>query len=115
MGCHQRKSAVSDADFEAFRTGNPGMTQKCLDEYRYGGIRAWRPDDPDCYELLPDQRWSGVWVVGFEWTSFCPDPARTCTNDGERGANWLTFEKGAYPGPERPDGTYRIEFIGRRT
>jgi hypothetical protein len=60
FGCGQRKPAVSDEDFAAFRQANPGMTKQCLDAFRYGGDAAWRPDDPDCLEMLPPQRWSGA-------------------------------------------------------
>jgi hypothetical protein len=116
VGCEQRKPAVSDADFAAFRESNPGMTKQCLDAFRYGGIMAWRPDDPDCYAMLPAQRWSGIWILGFEWTNFCPDPATDCSVYGEPGVSWVTFAGGAYPWTKSPpDGSYHIEFVGRRT
>lgn len=65
--------------------------------------------------MLPDQRWSGLWNSGWEWTSFCPDPAKKCDATSDRGGIWLDFARDAYRGPELPDGVYRIEFIGRRT
>ena len=40
VGCHHRKTAVSDADFEAFRASHAGMVERCLNDYRYGGITA---------------------------------------------------------------------------
>ena len=89
------------------------MTQRCLDDYRYGGFDAWarEPDEPACYEMLPDRRWTGLWETGWEWTNFCPDPAKDCDWMSKRGI-WLRFAKGA---PKVPDGLYRIEFVGRRT
>lgn len=107
---------MSDAEFREFRSGNPGMTEKCLDDYRYGGFNAWaqEADAPDCYQLMPDQRWSGLWETGWEWTNFCPDPAKECNWMTKRGI-WLTFAQGAYDGPKLPEGVYRIDFVGRRT
>lgn len=114
-GCNNRKPAVSDADYQAFKTSNPGMTNQCLDAYRYGGFNAWRPNDPDCYEMTPPQHWSGLWEIGWEWTNFCPDPAEECEWMSERGT-WLTFAKDAYRGSKPlDDGVYRIDFVGRRT
>ena len=115
VGCHQRKPAVSDADFEAFRLGNPGMTQKCRDDYRYGGIAAANPDDPACFEMTAPQQWSGIWVHGFEWTNFCPDPAKACPIYGAPGVNWLTGVGRAPLKMQVPDGSYHLQFIGRRT
>jgi hypothetical protein len=113
-GCHHRKPSMSDAEFKALKASNPGMTQKCLDANRFGGVLAWRPDDPACFDMLPDQRWTGLWEKGWEWTNFCPDPAADCDWMAKRGI-WLTFAKDAYRGPKLANGIYRIEFIGRRT
>jgi hypothetical protein len=115
VGCHHRRPAVSDAEFKEFKAAYPGMTQRCLDAYHYGGIVAWRPNDPDCFEMMPPQRWSGLWETGSEWTNFCSDPATECDWMAKRGT-WLVFAKGThFLGSDQPDGTYRIEFIGRRT
>ena len=113
--CNHRKPAISDADYQAFKASYPGMTKQCLDAYRYGGLSAWRPDDPDCFQLTPAQRWSGLWETGWEWSDFCPDPAKECDWMAKRGT-WLIFAKGAYREPRPPDeGVYRIDFVGRRT
>jgi len=114
LGCDQRKPAVSDADFRMFRASYPGMKAECLDAFRYGGVVAWRPDDPDCFDMLPPQRWSGLWETGSEWTNFCPDPAIECDWMEKRGT-WLIFAKGTYPALENIGGMYRVKFIGRRT
>ena len=114
-GCDHRKPAVSDADYQAFKASYPGATKQCLDAYRYGGFNAWRPDDPNCFEMTPAQHWSGLWETGWEWTNFCPDPAKECDWMSKRGT-WLIFAKDAYRGPKlTDDGVYRIDFVGRRT
>jgi len=113
--CNQRTPVVSEANYQAFKASNPGMTKQCLDAYRYGGSNAWRPDDPSCFEMTPSQPWSGLWQNGWEWTNFCPDPAKYCDWMSKRGI-WLTFAKAAHRGPKPLDrGLYRIEFVGRRT
>lgn len=114
-GCNRRTPAVSEADYRAFKASNPGMTKQCLEAYRYGGFSAWRPDDPNCFEMTPSQHWSGLWENGWEWTNFCPDPAKNCDWISKRGS-WLTFAQGAYRGSKPLDrGVYRIDFVGRRT
>ena len=114
LGCQQPEPVISDAEFIGFRESNPGMVQACLDEVRYGGFIEWRPNDPDCYEMLPAQRWSGLWEHGWEWTNFCPEPAQTCDWMAKRGT-WLTLADNVELGADIPDGVHRIEFVGRRT
>ena len=114
LGCEQPQPAISDEEFIAFRESHPGMVQTCLDEVRFGGFIEWRPDDPDCYEMLPAQRWSGLWEHGWEWTNFCPDPADTCDWMAKRGI-WLEFADNVELDDIPPDGIHRIEFVGRRT
>lgn len=106
---------MTSADVQAFAAERPGITAKCLDDVRWGR-RDWGDagEDPDCFEMLPEQRWSGLWEDGWEWTNFCAEPAKQCDWMAKSGT-WLTFAEGAYPKGEVPDGTYRIEFIGRRT
>ena len=108
---------MSDADFEAFRASNPGMTKRCLDDYRYGGIVALPDRTSDCYEMLPDQRWSGLWDSGWEWSIFCPSPAKTCSTSESNGGIALEFAKNnPAPSAALSNGTlFRVEFIGRRT
>ena len=126
VGCHQRKPPTSkedaalarakDAETEKIRAGNPGLKESCLAKLRANQLGAFEwIDNPDCFQMLPDQRWSGLWNSGWEWTNFCPDPAKECDATADRGDIWLNFAKDAYHGPELPDGVYRIEFIGRRT
>ena len=114
LGCQQPEPAISDEEFAAFQESHPGMVKACLDDVRYGGFLKWRPHEPDCYEMLPAQRWSGLWEHGWEWTNFCPEPAKTCDWMAERGI-WLTFAEDVELDEEIPDGVHRIEFVGRRT
>lgn len=114
LGCEQPEPPISDDEFIAFRESHPGMVQSCLDEVRIGGVMAWRPDDPDCYEMLPAQQWSGLWEYGWEWTNFCPDPAETCDWMAKRGI-WLTFADNVELDDNLPDGIHHIKFVGRRT
>ena len=116
VGCHHRKPAVSDADFEAFRAYNPGATQWCLDDYRYGGPGALPLRTSDCYEMLPDQHWSGLWNSGWEWSIFCPAPAQSCPQSASNGGIALEFSERAPPEVPISNGMlFRVQFIGRRT
>jgi hypothetical protein len=122
--CDQRKPPVPkedtalaqafDADIAKTRASNPGIKEACLKKIRAGELGAleWM-DNPDCFEMLPGRRWSGLWNSGWEWTSFCPDPAKECPTASESGDIWLEFGKDREP--QIPDGLYRIEFQGRRT
>src|SRR6185503_5767125 len=78
VSCHQRKPAVSDEDVARFKASFPGITQRCLDDYRYGASWGDLIDKPECFEMLPPQRWSGLWNSGWEWSIFCPEPAQAC-------------------------------------
>jgi hypothetical protein len=114
-GCDYRQPGMSSADIQEFAASHPGITQTCLDDVRWGR-RSWGDvvDDSDCFEMQPAQRWTGLWEIGWEWTNFCPDPTTKCDWMSGHGT-WLTFAKDAYHDPVLPDGTYRIDFVGRRT
>jgi len=113
FGCQNREPAITDADFEAYKASHPGMKKTCLDAVRYGGFGASNLDEAECYELMPAQRWSGVWEQGWEWSHFCADPVKKCEWMSHP-QSWLTFAETADPG-QLPEGNYRIEFLGRRT
>ncbi len=114
VGCQQREPAISDADFREFRASWPGMTEQCLNENRYDGMAAFRPDDPDCFYMQKRQKWSGLWNYGWEWTAFCPYAEKDC-DDSTKGANWLVFAPNSGPKSKIAAGLYRIDFVGRRT
>ena len=114
FGCDEREPVLGEAEFAEFRESHPGMVGACLEEVRYGGYMQWRPNDPDCYELLPAQRWTGLWEHGWEWTNFCPEPAQSCNWMTNRGT-WLIFADDVKSRSSLPDGVHRIALIGRRT
>jgi hypothetical protein len=113
-GCKD-KPAVSEAVIQQIRAENPGVSEKCLEKVRSGGVLAYPLDESECFEMLPAQRWKGLWNTGWEWTSFCPAPASECPITEEQGDIWLEYPEGAYTGPELTDGIYEVEFVGRRT
>jgi hypothetical protein len=112
VSCHHRKPAMSNADFQLLKASHPTMSQRCLDEARYSGDWASRLDDPDCFEMLPDQRWSGRWDTNGEYSTFCPDGTKQCEANG---GITLKFTDRSAPSESLPLGEYRIQFIGRRT
>ena len=115
FACERRKPAISDAEFNAVKATYPGISEQCLDTVRYKGFSAWNDEDPNCFEMTEPRRWSGMYVTGFEWGNFCPDPATDCPIFGEPGVSWLTLSPNANAPDLRESGLYRIEFIGRRT
>jgi hypothetical protein len=108
---------MPDVEFNEFKVEHPGMTDECLNAVRYGRDWASAVDDADCFEMLPPQRWSGLWNTGWEWSIFCPKPATTCpVTSADRGIS-LRFA-GSEPHREAATagGTvFQVEFIGRRT
>jgi len=104
---------MSDSDFEGFKASHPGMSERCLEDARYGGNWVAFVDDPKCFEVSPDQRWSGLWDTNGEYSTFCPDPAKECGSPN-RGIT-LRFADPSYLKPSFPLGQYHVEFIGRRT
>ena len=118
--CRDHRAVNHDPRLEAqvaeIRAAHPGITETCLNGIRAGDFGAFEwMDNPDCFEMLPPQRWSGLWNSGWKWTNFCPAPAKECPGSAEAGDIWMEFGDGAYKGPEIEDGLYAVEFIGRRT
>jgi hypothetical protein len=113
--CDQRQPAISDAEFREFRDAWPGMTKACLEKVRYGGFLSVAWDQPECFEMQPARQWRGLLQRGFEWSNFCPAPARRCPISADAEDIWLEFAKGARDGPTLEDGLYALEFFGRRT
>lgn len=116
VGCHRDRSSNADAALAGeylaqLQGSHPGMTDACVRRIRSGEIAltGWI-DNPDCFDMLPDQRWSGKWDSGWEWSIFCPDGTTKC--EANRGI-WLT-SKVDFP-KDLAWGTYHVQFIGRRT
>ena len=116
-GCEEQKPHISDAEMQEIRTANPDLSEACLQKIRMQGIEAWPSplERSDCIRMTQARRWSGLLELGWEWSNFCPAPARDCPISAETGDIWLEFAEGAHAGPEIEDGLYEIEFIGRRS
>ena len=116
-GCSDAEPAYPKTrdELEKLAAANPGLTETCREDLQRDGIDAIALRDDECFEKLPAQRWRGLWDRGWEWTSFCPAPARECPIRADHGDIWLERAEDAYKGPELADGLYQIEFVGRRT
>lgn len=115
LGCERRSSDFTEAELTEIKAENPGMTSACIRSLRRDGMPGWLLEIDKCFRMMPAKRWHGVWRIGFEWSNFCPSPARDCPIFGEPGVITLERAEGAYSGPPLQDGLYAIDFIGRRT
>ena len=114
-GCEYHRPGMTSAEIQAFAAEHPGITAQCLGDIRWGR-RNWASgaNDPECFETLPAQHWSGLWNHGWEWSDFCPDPAKTCPGLSE-GEIVLSGAKRVRSQLWVPWGLYHVEFVGRRT
>ena len=101
------------------RADEPGMTDECLDQIRWGGIEALSPAHvEDCYKFEGQRRWKGLLRTGFETSRFCPAPAGECSDEAPGEHVWLAWKEGAGKSPYRGEaygGLYAVDFIGRKT
>jgi hypothetical protein len=95
------------------RQERPGMTDACADTIRFGGFEALSWEVDRCFKMTPSRRWSGTWQIGFERSEFCAD-GDTCRPFSQTNSTWLSSNVKMLDG-DAGDGTYRVEFIGRRT
>jgi hypothetical protein len=118
VGCNRDGGNKADAALAAeyvqlLQAWNPGMTDACVRKIRAGEIGTHDYfDSPDCFEMLPDQRWSGLWSTNGEYSTFCPDGTKECVTNG---GITLRFTDRSAPRESLPLGEYHTEFIGRRT
>ena len=112
-GCQQRQAKMSEEDIKRIVAGLPGITDACIDKLRYGGIQAMPNETDQCFEMMPQRRWTGLWRNAFEESIFCADePERVAAEcPTGPGGTWLEPEGGTMP----DQALYRLEFIGRRT
>ena len=118
VSCNRQQPKLSDEQVQKLRMTYPGMTDACVDKARWGGIEALPDDWEQCFRWGPQQRWSGLYVTGFEWSRFCPAPARECSarSPGE----FIDLDESpavklpGYEGEESPP-VYDVEFVGRKT
>jgi hypothetical protein len=90
-----------------------------------GGDRCTTSMDYEhCVDFLPAERMHGVWLTGFEQSSYVANAtAAPAIDDPERHRTWLTFASGAYPDPALraeldkmgTTAAVAIEFDGRRS
>ena len=115
QGCADRQTVVSEELVREFRDELPGITEKCLDTLRYGGVDAIPTRVDQCFEMTPKKRWKGLWRNGFEGSRFCASPAKSCSFEtiGER--VWLSDPDNVVPVKRSDEALYEIEFLGRRT
>ena len=111
------KPVMSEAQIAELREVTPGIREACVQKVRFGGIKAMPRKIDECFEMMPPQRWSGLWRDAFEGSRFCPAPATRCSADSPGDAIWLGFadEQNAPKRTAWNNGLYAIEFIGRRT
>lgn len=105
---------MSDASMREILNANPGMTDSCLEEVRFGGVAAWPSQAAQCFEMGPRQRYAGLYRRGFELSRFCPAPAEACLRSNSEEMVWLEFGNQTLP-PQKPDGLWEIAFYGRQT
>jgi hypothetical protein len=77
-----------------------------------GNVLFELPPD-ECYKMLPQRLWTGLWRDEFEGSRFCPDPAETCDAKTPGDEIWLVAKSFARTDPN--DNFRRVRFLGRRT
>ncbi|WP_236547822.1 hypothetical protein [Sphingomonas sp. AX6] len=116
VACDQPEPVMSEQEIAEFRKELPGITEKCLDIIRMGGIDAVPIETDKCFQMMPSRRWVGLWHDEFEEQRFCPSPANECSFDTPGERVWITFNRDvAAPTSTRAGAVYAVEFIGRRT
>lgn len=117
--CERRQPLLSDAEMREMQEILPGMTGECVERVRFGGLEAFPAAVENCFEMTPQQQWSGLWRNDFEGSRFCPGPAEECDYESPGDQIWLSYsEQLSRAGTEPPfgyGGLYEIEFVGRRT
>lgn len=116
------KPIVSEETLLKIKSVLPGITEDCLDKIRWGGIDAMPNGTDKCFVMTDPKRWRGIAHFEFEQSRFCADAVDRCPQEGTAPMIWLRFSPSAEANvkiplrPGYPDfGTFRIEFIGRRT
>lgn len=119
-GCDLRKPVLSEGQIQKIRQNLPGITDTCVQTLRYGGLESMPDATDQCFEMMPQKRWQGLWARGFELSRFCPSPASACSYDTPGSQIWLTQRATIPISKDIPGDTYsirlfKIEFLGRRT
>lgn len=115
QACDSKRPVVSDDLVRQFREEFPGITEKCLDMVRYGGVNAMPTRADQCFEMTPMKRWKGLWRNEFEGSRFCASPAKSCSFETPGERVWLSDPDNIVGTKISEEGLYEIEFLGRRT
>ncbi|MAN11594.1 MAG: hypothetical protein CMN63_04105 [Sphingobium sp.] len=113
QGCEQQPQRFSDQAIQEMREGMPGITERCLNEIKSGGIEAMPSGTDKCFEMTPARQWKGLWRREFENSRFCPSPAVSCSYQTAGDRIWLSGKPLTSLG--NGDGLYEVEFVGRQT
>lgn len=114
--CDHRTQKVSDQSIRDLREQFPGITARCIETIKFGGLEAMPTGVDRCFDMQPPRRWTGLWNDEFEGSRFCPAPAKACSFSSPGDRVWLTYSEDAGPPSAQSSGDlYAIEFVGRRT
>jgi len=103
---------LNETDLKFVRDEFPGMTNACVEKVRADGIDGMPNRTDECFEMMPSQRWSGLWRNDLEGAVFCPDAPGKPVTKCPAAVPAIWFGPDGY---EPDGGLYRVEFIGRRT
>ena len=115
VGYSRSEPKVSDEGIRRLRAEFPGMIEKCIALLRYEGVEAVPRETDQCFQMMPPQRWKGLWRNDFEGQRFCPSPSTECSPNPSEDYIWLTFAGDRPPKEAEMGRIYRVEFTGRRT
>lgn len=117
--CNQQASSpepkFTDKQIQILREALPGITEDCVTKLRFGGFEEMASETDQCFKMMPQQRWGGLWRREFEGSRFCPAPAQRCSGDDSGDNIWLTSRQQLAPETHSTGKLYAIEFLGRRT
>ncbi|MCB2077103.1 MAG: hypothetical protein KDE55_05315 [Novosphingobium sp.] len=114
---------LTEEDIQAIRKSLPGVSEKCIDKVRAGGLMAYPVGVENCFEMDVPREWSGLWRNDFEGSLFCPVPETRCRfdedYDSKNATIWLQVPRAGEWREKmmslKYGGLYEITFRGRRT
>lgn len=120
---HQRTPFMTDAEIAKLKAVLPGMTDRCVEILRFGGIAAIPQPVEQCFKFATAQRWTGYWRSDFEMSQFCVRLEAKCFYGEPSDMTWLSFTDDAEKISDPPiiknagnnRGFFAIEFVGRKT
>jgi hypothetical protein len=95
------------------------VTDRCHEAVKRDGKTARRyVGDRACFHFEPQRLYTGIWIRGFEQSSFCEDIRDLRQVAGCKQDVWLSIDQRSFVPPDfkpKNDGrAYRIAFLGRR-